>query len=586
MKSNSLTSLPDGTTRMSLAGTVLLAGMGGFWLIFVHLCWPNHGGWGTDLPGNLLAWSFVSALSALFWCILPGSQRITTHSSLPWLLAGAVLMSLPLLWSPSSATFYYALPRIAGLWAGLAFLLTLQQCRFSPAQVRFLLYCLTGAGLVEAVIVLLELYGPNAWLPLTWQKLIHQYARGGVGVFQQVNVTASFLAMSLSTALLLLGMRSAAFASRQAEYVRRGALACTIILASAMLTTIYSRTGWLGGMLVVGGIFIIFTSGRFHEKGQFRWLLILLPVTGIIIGLGLMNLSVFQALETHEGSNAQRLLTLRYTFVYALQHPFIGHGAGTYEGYYQSWLASLPGGNPGGEVMSFPHNELLYQYAEGGLIALAGALCWCVMYLRLWWKAKTLLQAGALMAMLPVLLHSQLEYPLYFSVPHWLALLLLLSLADSPSSDKQISGRNTLSILVHPLMLMIMLYASVTSFQAYYSGQTLDKFETNELTDPEEITSLTVPWVHHLRYEQDLTLLRLIRFQSNPDKASLQAFLRENQLWISVHPWAPLYVNQITVLRFLHQDAEVGRWLMQARLTLPWKPQFQVQSGRQALHSK
>ncbi|WP_329503111.1 PglL family O-oligosaccharyltransferase [Klebsiella aerogenes] len=583
MKNTVPTFIPGCTNRTPLSGTVLLAGLGGFWVIFLHICWPNHGGNGTDLPGNLLAWCFIFILCTLFWYLRPNSLKIESGITIPWLAAGAILMSLPLLWSPSSATFYYALPRIAGLWAGLGFLFTLRQCRFNAQQRQLLMYCLSAAGGVEAMIVLLELYGPSSCLPHVWQKFIHVNGRMAVGVFQQVNVTSSFLALALTTTLLLLGMRKAALTSRLGEYIRLVALGCTVILLVTVLSTVYSRTGWLGGIIAIAGIYILLTFSSFSLEGQYQWLLIILPAIGVALGLGVMHLSVSQALTIHDGSNSQRLLTLYHTFFYALHHPFIGYGAGTYEGYYQAYLAALPGGNPGTEVMSFPHNELLYQFAEGGFVGLAGALCWCALYLWLWRNAKTLLQAGALTAMLPILLHTQVEYPLYYSVPHWLALLLLLRLADNEYPAKSVTGTiRKLSISGRVAMIVLALYGSVVSLQAYRSGQVLDRFENIELTRPEQIEALNVPWIHHLRYQQDLTLLRLIRFQAHPDKDSLQAFTQENQQWLSVHPWTPLYENQIAVLYYLHEDAEARRWLHQARLTIPWK--FRPQPRTQQKH--
>lgn len=554
----------------------MLAGLGGFWLIFMHICWPNHGGIGTALPGNMLAWCFISGLCSLCWLRHPRTLQIKIGSSSPWLLSGAFLMSLPLLWSPSSATLHYSLPRIAGLWAGLAFLLTLRQCQFSVLQRLFLFYCVAIAGGVEAIIALMELFGPTSWLPQTWQQLIQKYGRMGVGVFQQVNLTSSFLALSLAITLMLFGMRNATLGSRSKENIRLGLLAIMIIVVSATLTLLYSRTGWLGGAGVVAGVYGLLSYSRFRQEGHYQWLLLLLPTIGISLGLGLMNLTLSQALAVHNGSNSQRLLTLYQTLRYALYHPIIGYGAGTYEGYYQAFLASLPGGNPGREIMSHPHNELLYQYAEGGFIALTGALCWCVLYLRLWWKTQTLLQAGALVAMLPVLLHTQVEYPFYYSVSHWLTLLLLLRLADAEQSAKSAEGtRKMVSIFGKSILFIVALYSSVVSFQSYRAGEILDKFESAELAEPEQIATLYVPWIHCLRYKQDLTLLRLIRYQKVPDKVSLGKFVQENQQWITVHPWLPLYENQIAVLRYLHDDAQAEYWLRQARLTMPWKKEFQ-----------
>jgi Domain of unknown function (DUF3366)./O-Antigen ligase. len=484
-------------------------------------------------------------------------------------------MSLPLLWSPSTENVAYALPRIVGLWAGLFFWLTLRQCHFTERQKQWFLYALAFSGMTEGVIVLLELHGPSGWLPETWRLLLDKYGRGGAGAFQQVNVTASFIATSLASSLLLVGMRSAGLPGKITERLRLSALICGIVLQAAVLMSVYSRAGWIGGVLVVVGIFCMLTHRRFRPEGQHQALLLMLPLVGIMLGIGIMNLSVTQAMAVHDGSNQQRLLTLFHTFIFASHHPFAGYGAGTYEGAYQAYLALIPGGNPGVEMMTHPHNELLYQFAEGGGIALSGVLLWCGLYVRLWLKVKTLVQAGALTAMLPVLVHTQVEFPLYYSVPHWLMLLILLRLSENERIAMP-------SVIRHPfryyacriVMLSLMLYGVTISVQACRLSFVLDEFENSELVNPECITRLTVPGIFRLRYEHDLALLRLLRFQEKPDIDSLLAFTRENERALSVYARPELYSNQIAVLHYLHKDVQAAQWRDRAEKTLPWEKEF------------
>lgn len=494
------------------------------------------------------------------------------------LLTGAVLMTIPLLWSPSSAALDNALPRLSGIWAGLMFWLTLRQLRLPARRRQWLLFCLAMAGIIETGVVLLELFGPPHLLPAIWQEMTEKYRRYSVGVFQQVNVTASFLSMALGAALLLLGQKAAVLSARRMERIRRGILMAGIVLLSAVLTQTYSRTGWLSGLLVTGGIYALARSRRFREEAHLQHLLWGLPLCGIAAGLLMMQLSVSQALALHEGSNHQRLLTLYQTLQYAWQHPFTGYGAGTYEGSYQAWLAGLPGGNPGKEMMAHPHNELLYQFSEGGIIALSGALLFYGLYVWRWLHIRTFWQAGVLLAMLPVLLHTQLEYPLYYSVPHWLALLMLFRLSDEESGPHRMRAepRQWTIGFVRGGVVMLMIYGAVISFQSSRVVPVLDLFESSQLASPESITQLDVPWVLRQRYNQDLTQLRLIRFRTDPDRDSLRAYVRENALWLSVHAWPELYKNQIAVLQYLHEDEQAGIWLKRAEYTLPWKAEFFV----------
>ncbi|TNV10782.1 hypothetical protein FH968_22825 [Buttiauxella sp. B2] len=567
---------------VGIAQQLLLGGITLYWLIFLHIAWNNRGGWGTDLPYNLLGFGVIFSLCTVFW-LFSSNKTFQFGTTGKLLFLGAVLMTLPLLWSPSFATVIYAIPRMTGMWGGLLFWLTLRQCHLSSPLRLWGLYCLAGAGIIETVIVLIEMYVQPEWLPVIWQQLMTQYGRSGVGVFQQVNVTASFLAMALAAVLTLIIIRSAILNNLYLERIRQALLMTGSVAISAVLTLVYSRTGWLAGLVVVVSLYCLFACSRYQNEGKRQYLLLALPLLGMVIGLLLMPLNFNQALEAHGDSNYQRLITLFYTFMYATHHPLLGYGAGTYEGAYQHYLIGLPGGNPAHEVMTHPHNELLYQYAEGGFVALVGALIWCVMVMRLWIRSASAQSYSILICMLPVMMHSQLEYPLYYSVPHYLALLMLLCLAEpvTGSSEKQQSAKwNYVKRLIRFLMLLLSLYGAKASFQSYYVWQVLGKFEASALVNPEVITDLDVPWVMRLRYEQDKTLLRLFRFSHKPDITSLRDFTRENATWISVHAWPILYSNQVSVLKYLHDQKETAFWQDQAYRTFPWKKNFKFMSKK------
>ncbi|MCU6317035.1 PglL family O-oligosaccharyltransferase [Klebsiella aerogenes] len=558
---------------------VLSLGLAGYWLIFMHICWPNHGGSGIYLPYNLLAWCFISVIAFIYWLLHPGKLAIILDSNGYLLIAGAAFMTLPILWSPTHETVGYALPRMAGLWAGMAFWLTLRQCRFSVSQKHLMLYALVAAGVIESLVVLAELHGSKAWLPTIWQQLVEKYGRGGVGVFQQVNVTASFLAATLACALLTLGLRSTTLANARIECFRQCLLAGAIVLISAVLTSLYSRAGWLGGFCVIAAIYYLLTFSCFRHDARHSGKLIVLTLCGIGIGLLMMKMSVWQALDVHHNSNHQRLLTLYHTLRYSILHPFLGYGAGTYEGYYQAYLAHLPEGNPGLEMMDHPHNELLYQYAEGGAIALAGALLWCGLYIRLWLMVTSVIQAGALIALFPILLHTQVEYPFYYSAPHWLLFLSLLSLADRDRQPGMCAPQaGLLSRVVKITMLMLTLYGGIISYQGYKTSALLDKFENTELSSPETILNQKMPWVFQQRQKRDLTLLRLITFRSNHDRHSLLLFLQENKKWLSVYASSDMYNNQIAVLNYLGEKEKAQRYKIEAQNTLPWEKSLKPDS--------
>lgn len=559
-----------------------MAGLALYWLVLMHLPITNYGGWGTDLPLNLLSWATVGGIITGCWLLTPVARIRTSYIFWLW-LAGAVMMSLPVLWSPSVAARLNALPRIAGMWGGILLYLTILQLRCQIRMMQMTLMLLAGAGMVECIWILSELYLPLSWLPTTAQALVTHYGRYGVGSFQQANVTSSFLALSLGCMLILTGLSSATSSLCWLECVRRGTMAVGLVLTSTVLVLLKSRTGWLGGLSMVVIVILLFSSKRFRHEGCRRGWLILFPAIGFCIGLMLLNVSILEALHQHDGSNHQRWITLVQTVRMSKIHPILGDGAGTFQGAYQNFVAGLPGGNPGREMMNFPHNEIIYQYVEGGIPALIGVLLWIVAGGLLWRQCVSALQRGLLLCMAPVLLHTQLEYPLYYSVAHWLAIVLLAAMADRPVDEMStavtsvnmssgvIGVLNISTIVGRYLFAAFGIYGMIMSLQSLITGQVLGRFENNALNNPEEITQLHIPWLMKQRAEHDRALLWLIRYRELPDIDYLTRFINENKIWLSINADDAMYRNQIEVLHYLHRDEEARLLQRKAQLMFSWE---------------
>ena len=92
--------------------------------------------------------------------------------------------------------------------------------------------------------------------------------------------------------------------------------------------------------------------------------------------------------------------------------------------------------------ISHPHNELVLWLVEGGLVGLAGALCFITGGFWLWMHGNRWRRA-CLVAALPVVIHMLTEYPARQSTPHWLLLILLLRCADSPLKGARLTLTST-----------------------------------------------------------------------------------------------------------------------------------------------
>lgn len=494
-----------------------------YWLVVLNILWFNNGGHGFALPYNLVCWGFMALPVALTL------KRIRYSATGLWLLAGAVLMTLPAAWSPNPDALQMALPRLTGLWGGVAFYFLMLQVRFDRRMITALLTILAAAAVVESAVTLVCIWWPQ-YLPETLAQFAREYSPQGFGVFEQRNVNASFLATGYTGMLALLGFYRG---SRTRQFL----LAAGVVFVTATLVLVESRIGWIGwatGTVAVG-LLANTAFGRRQSTPLQRWLVMILPLVGMGLGILLLSQSVTGVLDEHDGSNLQRLMVLKYTLIMIAMHPIKGWGLGSYIGEFQRFMATQQGSDitaaMGNTIMGHPHNEVLYLWFEGGITALIGGLC-CVMgWLCLTRRRYSLWQVVALLMTLPVLLHTQVEYPLYFSVPHFLALLLLMRAADTSKPSRLRAGPLTQSMVAGAVI-----YGMVLAGQCFVAGQTLLKFENYQLKDMESIAEMKVPWLMERQWGKDMTMLRLVRYKKTKDKAELVAFVRESGRWLGGEP--------------------------------------------------
>ena len=538
-----------------------------YWLVLMHIPWPNSGDYGMNLPTNLLSWGAISLPGLIIWLFL-ATKTVRLTPTFLMLFSSALLFTLPALWSPRDA-LPIAIPRLAGIWGGVFAYLTLLQQPIREKETVALFYLLATAAVIECVLSLAGFYCPQ-YLPFPLNSLAEKYAGYAPGIFQQLNVTASFLATGLAALLYLLADSRRALYPPRAEHARFVAIAVAIMTLSATLVIFHSRIGWIGGLAAMSCASVLFGHARFRHRTT-RWrraLILLLPVLGGLIGTLILQQSVVASL-LHESSNHQRWLTLEYTLCMIRVHPWQGWGLGMFESAFQHFMAALPGDNPSREMMQHPHNETLFIWAEGGVLALAGGLCllwgWIILFLR----RKSLWQWAALLTTLPILLHTQVEFPLYYSVAHYFAILVLLASADGKLRAIQVRT----SLLRWPFVL-IALYGVVLSAQLFYASIVLGNFETGRLASAKRITDLHVPELMQMRYQRDLSQLHLWHFNQTGDIDELERYAKENGEWIKLHMEEDAWNDQVNILLFLHRQGDAEKLKQRAHRLMPWDDRF------------
>ncbi|MFJ3358433.1 PglL family O-oligosaccharyltransferase [Serratia liquefaciens] len=556
----------------------------GLWLvIFMHIPLFNVGGFGFILPQNILTWIVVILLSGGM-CLLGKYKALVVTPFMFCYLLGGLLLTLPILWTRTPQLLTEAVPRFLGLWGGLLFYVCLVQLRLSARDRRLVLWFIAISAVVEGGFVLRGLYFPEMMDP-QGQRFAEVYGRYSLGSFQQINVTASWLATGLAVLMLLAFTEGCVVqdACRESWSFRRTRMffACLfMMILSCCLILTTSRVGWLGGMVcfLVMVVCIVHAKVKKHLSLFLSTVLVMAPVVGAFVGVSLLHGPV-EDVMAHSASNYQRLLTLKVTWQMVMLHPLTGWGQGAFLTAFQNYMAQSFAPNPSLELMEHPHNELLYVWFEGGAMALAGLLLILFAIVRLLFRQFDIRRLMLWSALIPILLHTQVEFPLYYSAAHFVVLLTLLAMLDVPCPTRRMQSLSSTSVMnAFPLFrcAVALLVAGILIWlvRVMHVGFVLSHFESRSLGQSVELADINPPMLTNVRFGHDLNLQRLLSFYSNQEKHQLVLFLRENAIWLKDHPEPDGYDNQINVLMFLDEPAQATSWRKCARQLFPWDKRF------------
>lgn len=531
-------------------------------LLYIWLCcvfifiFPNQGGAGLALPQNLLAWSFMALIS--LWCLFyfPATNKIVLPAGTWLLLSGVFLWSLPLLWSPRADWRLDAVPRVLALW-GMAGFYILLLCTTSCYRLRSRwLFILVLAALIQAIYAV-------------WQFAHIRNLAGGrpYGSFQQVNVLASFIATGLACALRL-------FWQTHQRTVRNVA-ASALILLPAILTVLQSRAGQLGALLAV--LLLNLLATRHQNKRPLS--AILLMVLGVVIGIAGLQIAHhvfpnFQLLIDKDHSTFSRVYMLKLTWQIIQLHPLAGNGYGSFEALFGQLAQLTPPGLEAATVR-YPHNELLYAWVEGGIVAVAGILLIVASIIKRLWSQGGAGVAGIAL-LLPLAVHINLEYPLYQSMTHGITLIMLLVVCGGTAKKEvvpvQPSARriNRVCRAVAGVMAMSLLLFMLTGLQTQQRITEIEQQGLMPLATSETavMASLLNPYSQFTRLDFDRHVALLLKFNLTQDPALLDEFRVWAEAWLQLHNDPSVYESLLRIAQAQHSPEQKdicerahGRWL-------------------------
>ncbi|EKO3537472.1 PglL family O-oligosaccharyltransferase [Vibrio fluvialis] len=548
-----------------------LIALGCVYLLAMHFFMPNPGGAGLALSFNATTWLVLSFALAI------GLYQLATYRKLRYskltvvFLISSVIMTLPMFYS--NAYWQGALSRISGLWAGLLLFVVLQQFYFSNKHKQRLLWYIVLACLIEAAFGLFQYFELKPGNIFGYNTI----ANRPYGIFQQPNVMASFLATGLVLSGYLLARQPKKYNKHLSEV---SLLYLTPVMTLPLLVVLASRTGWLSALL--GIALILPYIYRFSPRQRFiNW--ILASIAGLLIG--------FAALQA--GNNGQLAADKadldsprRYTFPQALdmliEKPFTGYGYGNFEAKYMLYTARQHQLNsnyhPGLPSMDHPHNETLYWGVEGGLLPILGmaiAAGFVLMRIR---SAKKGTRLAMFALLLPITLHSQLEYPFYHSAIHWITFIILLFWIDQRVAKYRFARFSKLSkSALRIASILLPFLTTIYMLSALHTNYVLTRFETSQPRDPEILNKVTNPVVWQDRYDWDVysTYLNIGLYNQQPQY--IQPYIDWSLAIIKHKPRPAFYNNLILAYQGLGDHSRAEQIRTEAEFLFPDKAFANVQ---------
>jgi O-antigen polymerase len=531
---------------------------------------PNLGGEGLFLPYNGAIWIVASWIIASASFLIYKNQKIV----LPKYWLGLALFPIGAL-----ATGFIAdknnptewIVRLSVIIGGYLFFLSLFQFQLKSKHIERSLYIILAMGLIAAAYgVIQTLTGATNLAFMMPVSTNHS----PVGIFQQVNLQASFMA----TLLVLTYYLSSRPTVRTFSFLIQATLLIAALGASYNIATSGSRVGLLGAALGLLCLFI----GRWKLFRQTKIIfiaLIIATLAGGILGKSGLEKTADKVDRAIGGVSAD----VRW-HIYSLsldifaQAPLIGHGLGSFQKVFQeerieyqqqtdSSLRSSP-------RFSHPHNELIFWLVEGGIVSIIGILAAAIYTLVQLFKAGWQRGWGYAALLFPLVFHTQVELPFYISNTHWFLLLFLLFLTHqhgkkSVKTQKlSMAAQRTIPIS----FVAISIFTTITLIQTQIASAGIVSYLQRNQSQPQYLRS-SLESAYFREYTTYLLLRRnMLIGISNHNKKPAQDYIDWAEQSVKVTPALVTYRDLVAAYDIIGKTKERDQVLNQVLSIFPTHP--------------
>ncbi|MFA0414371.1 PglL family O-oligosaccharyltransferase [Vibrio renipiscarius] len=542
-----------------------LISIGLIFIVAMHFFMPNPGGSGLALSFNATTWIAFAASIAIGLYQIGTEGKIRYNKLTIVLFISCLMLTAPALYP--DAEFLLVMNRLTGLWFGFSLFVVLQQFRFSNRQKQRLLWFIVIAVAMQAVLgwVQYTVLQPGNFMGY------NTLSNRPYGIFQQVNVMASFLATGLVISGYLLARQPTKYQHKLSDV---SLLYIMPALTIPLLIVIASRTGWLAAIIAV--LLVIPYLYRFATRKRIiGWCLS--AFAGVIIGFAapsVFNPNGPDVIAAKANLESPRGYTFPQTLDMFVEKPFSGYGYGDFESDYMLYTARQHQLNADYHVglpsMDHPHNEVLYWAVEGGLLPVLGiALAALFVLIRIYQTKKgTRLAMFALFV--PIVLHSQLEYPFYHSIIHWITFIVLLYWVDQRANSYRIASLSRLSqTLLRVLSLVTPILVTAYMLSSLHTNYVLTKFELSKPQDPDILKQVTNPVVWKDRYDWDVYNTYLNVGLMTQDPQYIQPYIDWSLNIIKHKPRPAFYNNLILAYQGMGEAQKAEQIRSEAKFLFP-----------------
>jgi O-antigen polymerase len=419
----------------------------------MHYYQSGIGGYGLYLGFNSVSWIFVSLMFFIVCLKVAKAKYFMFCKTDIYLLIVFSVCMLPLLWSPSPWR-ESSYDRYIGMIAILLIILAHRQIIFSSKQKKIFFAFISGAVFIQSLVGLAQFTFP--------EQFSFTASNRPIGTLLQPNVYASLLATGLAVSLTQLFYSDLSKILKTFHYL----VIFSVVLLQVL---VISRVGMLGSLIVIVMMFALSWGDR---KQVIKVVMVILMA--VIFG----SLLKFVVVGGDKARNIDELSNLGYrSIAYSLSidliknKPLKGYGLGRFSSIYMDrqseFLIDKPNLIKSTGPLTHPHNELLLWWVEAGLLPVLAMVLFGIWFAQLVWRNGAFHHKTAFICMLPILLHTQTEYPFYQSTPHLIIFALLLSEATpeklraiNHSLDFLFKALGSLAIILTSIFMLSNLHTS------------------------------------------------------------------------------------------------------------------------------